>query len=86
MIRPLEMDSISMSKFKATCLAVIEEVRSSGRGIVITKRGEPVAEVVPPSARSLGRRQLGDLQGSARIVGDIVSPAGDESEWEALVR
>ena len=44
------MDEIAISKFKATCLAVLENVRKTRKPIRITRFGKPVAEVVPPSA------------------------------------
>ena len=78
------MDSIAISKFKATCLAVLEEVRRTGRPVLITKRGEPVAEIVPASRPAAGKRPLGLLAGTGKVVGDIVAPAADEREWESL--
>lgn len=77
------MKVISISEFKATCLAVLEEVRTSGVGVIVTKRGVPVAEVTPPSASTLGQRAVGQMMGTATIVGDIVSPVADAGEWEA---
>ena len=41
------MQTISASTFKARCLALLDEVASTGEEIVITKRGRPVARVVP---------------------------------------
>jgi prevent-host-death family protein len=76
--------TISISEFKATCLAVLERVRQTGRSVLITKRGEPIAEVVPPSPAAQGARWLGAMRGHGRIVGDIISPAGQGEEWEAL--
>jgi antitoxin (DNA-binding transcriptional repressor) of toxin-antitoxin stability system len=76
------MEEIAISKFKATCLAVLERVRKSGQPILVTRFGQPVAEILPP--RGLGsRRRLGARLGSMVILGDIVGPSGDESEWEA---
>ena len=43
------MEEIAISKFKA-CLAVLENVRKSGKTVLVTRFGEPVAEVVPPHA------------------------------------
>ncbi len=77
-------ETISISQFKATCLAVLERVRRSGQPIVVTRRGEPVAEVVPPSPERNSSDWLGAMRGRGRVVGDIVSPASDPEEWEAL--
>jgi prevent-host-death family protein len=78
------METIAISKFKATCLAVLERVRKTRRPVLITRFGEPVAEVVPPQPEKSKEDWLGALRGTGRIVGDIVSPASDESDWEAL--
>ena len=78
------MQEIAISKFKATCLAVLKRVRSTRQPVRITRFGEPVAEVVPPSAKPMKRRWLGSMAGTGSIVGDIVSPAVDEKDWEAL--
>ena len=77
------MDSIPISEFKATCLAVLERVRRTGRPLLITRRGEPIAEVIPPSLAATGSSWLGAMRGSARITGDLVEPAGALGDWEA---
>ncbi len=77
-------ETISISKFKATCLAVLERVRRTGKPIVVTKYGEPIAEVVPPTPEPPENDWLGAMQGTVRYLGDIVSPASDPEEWEAL--
>jgi prevent-host-death family protein len=78
------MEAVPIAKFKATCLALLEKVRRTGQPILVTRRGEPIAEVVPCSARSAGRAWLGSFAATGRIVGDIVSPASDVHDWEAL--
>jgi prevent-host-death family protein len=42
----LNMREIAISKFKATCLAVLEDVRRTGAPVRVTRFGRPVAEVV----------------------------------------
>jgi prevent-host-death family protein len=78
------MQTVSISKFKATCLALLERVRQTGEPILVTRRGEPVAEVIPPPPDLAGVRWLGTMEGHGRIVGDIVSPATDAAEWEVI--
>lgn len=75
------MPSIAISKFKATCLARIEEVRRTGRPLIITKKGIAVAQVIPPPLASRKKSWLGCMAGSARITGDVVSPAADLEDW-----
>lgn len=78
------MEKMAISKFKATCLAVLERVRRTGKPVQITRFGTPVAEVVPPSPPARPERWLGSMSTTGRIAADLVSPAVDESEWEVL--
>ena len=80
------MEEIAISKFKATCLGVLEKVRRTRKPILVTRFGQPVAEVVPPSVKRKPSDWIGSLAGTGRIRGDIVSPAADEGDWEALGR
>ncbi|MGH8999774.1 MAG: type II toxin-antitoxin system Phd/YefM family antitoxin [Acidimicrobiia bacterium] len=80
----MERETIPISKFKATCLAVLEGVRTSGRSVVVTRRGEPVAEIVPPPQESTVRSWVGSAVATGRVVGDLVTPVAPEGEWEAL--
>ena len=61
---------ISASDFKARCLGLLDEVHASGTEIVITKRGKPVARLVPVVGARASTR--GAWKGFARIRGDIV--------------
>ena len=81
------MDTINAAKFKTTCLALLDRVARTGEPIRITKRGKLIAQLAPLPRP--GKRQiLGCMAGTAKIVGDIVSPATDlsdsTSDWEAL--
>lgn len=78
------MRKLAISKFKATCLAVLEEVRKTGKPVLITRFGKPVAEIVPPSPAQREADWLGAMSSEGRIVGDIVEPAMDEDDWEML--
>ncbi|MBI2890425.1 MAG: type II toxin-antitoxin system Phd/YefM family antitoxin [Nitrospirae bacterium] len=77
------MQTISVSKFKATCLSLLETVRKTGKPILVTKRGEPLAQVVPPPSPKRKSSWLGCMAGTATITGDIIAPAADPDEWEA---
>lgn len=78
------MEQIAISKFKATCLAVLERVRKTGQPILVTRFGEPVAQIDPPTVAEKPKRELGTLRGSMRIIGDIVGPISDPDDWEVL--
>lgn len=78
------MQTIAISKFKATCLAVLENVRTTGEPVVVTRFGKPVAEVIPPPASPRPKKWLGSLRDRGKILGDIVAPATSEDEWEVL--
>lgn len=73
---------MNASAFKATCLQVLDQVAQSGHGVVVTKRGKPVARVVPMVNRP--ERIVGAMKGEIEIRGDIVSPL--RVEWEVLKR
>jgi len=71
---------IKASEFKAKCLALMDEVERTGRTVVITKKGKPVAELVPHRPRKKNAR--GILKDRLFITGDIISPI--DVEWNAL--
>ena len=73
------MESLSVSKFKATCLAVLEEIAQTGKRVLITKRGKPLAEVVPVAE---DQKQI-PLKDTVAFQGDLVSPVA-ATYWEAL--
>ena len=76
-----EMKTVAVAKFKATCLRLLEEVRR-GQPLLVTKRGKPIAQVLPPPPATAKWR--GAMKGTGKIVGDIVTPASDPADWSAL--
>ena len=78
------MDEIPVSKFKATCAAVLDEVARTGRSVTITKRGKAIAEVRRPTQQTGKRRKLGFMAGQLGIDGDIVGPVGAMDATETL--
>lgn len=71
---------VSASTFKAHCLRFLEGTREHGTEIVITKRGKPIARLVPVAAALPPATVLGSLAGAGRSLGDIVGPT--EAEWD----
>jgi len=76
------METMAISKFKATCLAVLARVRRTGRPLRITRFGKPVADIVPPAPEPAPNEWLGALTGTAEIRGDIVR-MDSLAKWEA---
>lgn len=80
------MEQIAISKFKATCLAVLEDVRKTGKPIRVTRFGKPVAEIVPPKPEPKDRSHMfGCLSDVTTIEGDIVGPVGVFENWNPYV-
>jgi len=63
------MKQIAAAKFKEQCLSLLDEVGPDG--IVITKRGKPVAKLIPIGAASASL--IGSLVGKVKIKGDVLS-------------
>ena len=73
---------VAAGEFKAKCLEMMDRVAEKGGEYIITKRGQPVAKLVPvtdwkPKSKSI----FGCMQGTGKVVGDIISPL--DVKWEA---
>ena len=77
------VESIAISEFKATCLAVLERVRRTGTTVLVTRRGVLVAEINPPSPASVGADWMGSMRATGTVIGDIVAPIARD-QWEAI--
>ena len=75
----MSMKKIAAGEFKARCLTLMEDVRSTREPLVVTKRGKPVVKLVPVEKEK--DQFFGRLKGMFRVVGDIESPIPDE--WES---
>jgi prevent-host-death family protein len=80
------MASITVSHFKATCLAVMKRVATTREPVLVTRFGVPVVEIVPPASRHSAKRQLGTMSDTVEFMGDVVSPALPAGAWEVLRR
>ena len=79
-------ETVTISKFKATCLMVLKKVNQTGKPILVTRRGKPIALVTPPPLPPKPKSWLGSFSNKGRITGDIVSPAVAPEIWETLNR
>lgn len=68
--------TIPAGEFRVRCLALVDEVNETGEEIIITRRGKPVARLVP-----VERETWKSLIGSVTWQDDIISPI--DEEWEA---
>lgn len=76
------MKTIAAGEFKQRCLSLLDDVGATGEPIVITKRGRPVAQVVPVTSQRLDDWR-GALRNQGEITGDLVAPAADPGDWDA---
>jgi len=70
---------IAAGEFKAKCLHLLDEVQRTRQEIIITKRGRPVARMLPAEQES--PRVFGRMKGTVEILGDIVASTGER--WQA---
>jgi prevent-host-death family protein len=75
---------IAISEFKAKCLSLLEQVSKTKTPLRVTRRGEPIADVVPASPDISERSWIGSMSGSMEITGDIVSSVIETEQIEAL--
>ncbi|MGH9433580.1 MAG: type II toxin-antitoxin system Phd/YefM family antitoxin [Terriglobia bacterium] len=76
------MKTIPAGEFKTHCLTIMEKVRATRDPVLITKRGRPVAKLVPVDTSP--DDFIGRLEGVIKIVGDIESPIEPPESWEAI--
>jgi antitoxin (DNA-binding transcriptional repressor) of toxin-antitoxin stability system len=76
------MKTMAAGFFKIHCLAVMDEVQAKRETVVITKRGKPVAKLIPAD------KDVDDIYdfvaGKGAITGDVVSPAISREDWGEL--
>lgn len=77
------MRTILVSDFKKHCVGILNKVHDQCTQVVVTKRGKPLAKVVPLSGPGVEKRKPGDCAGVVHIVGDIIYH-DHSSEWESL--
>jgi prevent-host-death family protein len=76
------MKTIAAGSFKVHCLAIMDEVQSKRQAVLITKRGKPVAKLVPVEKEADDIFNF--MKGKVTILGDVVAPALTPEEWGDL--
>lgn len=72
--------TITATEFKAKCLSLIDEIHLKGGELVISKRGRPVARLVP----AVRQKPWLALRGRGRFTGDAFAPVVSEKDIRAL--
>lgn len=78
----MKAKTIPAGQFKAHCLAIMDEVQAKREAVLITKRGKPVAKLVPVEEKK--DDIFGFYKGKGKILGDVLSPAFTPEEWGDL--
>jgi prevent-host-death family protein len=79
---------IAAGEFKARCLRLMDEIKETGKPLIVTKRGVPMVRLVPiagPDARP--KSIIGRLEGIMRIVGDpddLIKPIFPLEDYDML--
>ena len=71
---------IAAGKFKSECLKLMDDVKNHHKEFIITKRGVPVAKLVPIN-EDAKIPLFGFLKDSVKINGDVIGPIGEK--WDA---
>ena len=75
------MKTIPAGEFKAKCLQLMDKVQRTRKPIMITKRGKPVAKLVPVEQEQ--DEWFGRLRGKVNVTGDLVAPLDPPEVWES---
>lgn len=82
MVKKPQKDTIAAGEFKAKCLRIMDEVAATRRAVTVTKKGRPIARLVPVDGD--GTLPFGCLKDEIAITGDILAPVVPRSAWKAL--
>ena len=77
------MHTVAAAEFKARCLKILDDVRDSGAGVVITKHGHPVAKLVPVGASENRPTFIGACKGQISYAPDETFENLTEAEMDA---
>jgi prevent-host-death family protein len=75
---------VTITELKAKCFSLLNQVQKTKKPLRVTRFGKPIAEIVPTAPQPSPADWFGSMKGTFEILGDIVSPADDEQDWEVL--
>lgn len=78
----MTMKSVAISTFKARCLALLEEVARTGKPLLVTKRGKPLARLTAAD-HSRSSSPQDTLRHTVEALGDVIAPPIPVAAWGA---
>jgi prevent-host-death family protein len=73
---------INVAEFRMKCSKIFDQVQSTQREVIITKRGKRIAKIVPMDQEARKDPLIGALIGVGRTVEDLTQPVIDSQSWE----
>jgi prevent-host-death family protein len=73
---------INAAEFRTKCFKILDQVNTTHREVIITKRGKPIAKIVHIDQKGKKDPMLGALAGSGRTLGDLTQPVVDSDDWK----
>ncbi len=72
---------INVAEFRVNCFKILNQVQTTHKEVVITKRGEPIAKLTHITKEKEKDSLLGNMEGLVETVGDLTEPVIDPDAW-----
>ena len=73
---------INAAEFRANCFKILDQVETTHKEVIITKRGKPVARLVYFAQKQKKDPLLGSMEGLVETIGDLTDPVIEDEAWE----
>ncbi len=73
---------INAAEFRMKCFKILDQVNSTHREVIITKRGKPIVKIVHVEQDDKRDPMLGALSGTGRTLEDLTLPIVESDAWE----
>jgi len=73
---------INAAEFRSKCFKILDQVKTTHKEIIITKRGKPIAKLMHIPQKGEKDPLLGALSGVGKTVSDLTKPVTDHKDWE----